>query len=341
MSVSNEISRSLMEKENPFDEIIGQEEAKKQLSSALLSGRHVLIIGQPGIGKTTLAKNVAKILPSKTVNDCGFNCLPKKPVCPACRSSRQKTKKVSGKERFIRIQGSPDLTSEDLIGDIDPIKALKYGPLSTEAFTPGKIFKANNGVLFFDELNRCPERLQNTLLQILEEGKATIGSYDLDFEADFVFIGTLNPKDINTEKLSDGLLDRFDIINMDFPESDEVEKHIVKVKGKNLGVEFPEILLSIAVRFVRGLRESDDLEKLPSVRASLGLYERAQANAIIANRKNVSFDDIKDAVLSVLSHRIELKPSIKYLKSPSEFLNEEFRKFAEENRETIEKGGYL
>ena len=59
---------------------------------------------------------------------------------------------ISGVDRFVRVQGSPDLTAEDLIGDIDPAKAIEHGPLSVEAFTPGKIFKANNGVLFFDEL---------------------------------------------------------------------------------------------------------------------------------------------------------------------------------------------
>ena len=48
----------------------------------------------------------------------------------------------------MRVQGSPDLTSEDLLGDIDPVKALKYGSASVEAFTKGKIFKAEGGVLF-------------------------------------------------------------------------------------------------------------------------------------------------------------------------------------------------
>ena len=81
-----------------------------------------------------------------------------------CKSNKTKaTKKITGHDRFIRIQGSPDLTVEDILGDIDPIKALKFGAMSIEAFTPGKIFKANNGVLFFDELNRCPQKLQNAL----------------------------------------------------------------------------------------------------------------------------------------------------------------------------------
>src|SRR3989344_5099457 len=138
--ISDKIKPKLMEKD-PFTDILGQEKVKHGLKSALLMDRNIIIVGPAGIGKTTLAKNVAKLLQSKE----------------------------KGIGKFVRVQGSPDLMVEDLIGDIDPIKALKFGPTSKEAFTPGKIFKADKGVLFFDELNRCPEKLQNVLLQVLQE----------------------------------------------------------------------------------------------------------------------------------------------------------------------------
>jgi magnesium chelatase subunit I len=325
--ISQQLKEIFLKNKNPFESILGQEKSKQGIKSALMMNRHIILVGAPGIGKTTLAKNISNLLPEmEIIEGCAYNCLPKKPICPSCRQNKQpKTKTVPGSERFIRVQGSPDLTVEDLLGDIDPIKALKFGPLSLEAFTPGKIFRANNGILFFDELNRCPERLQNALLQVLEEGKSTIGSYEVDFDVDFVFIATMNPEDSSTEKLSDVLMDRFDMIYMNYPESAKIEKKIVEIYGESI-TKVTDEMLSLMVHFVRILRSDGKLEKKPSVRASLGLYERSQSNALLNGRKEVQFQDIKDVIVSVLSHRIRLKPSVRYLENVENFLKEKFEK---------------
>jgi len=306
---NKEFQKKLLEKD-PFADIIGQDNVKSAVKSALLAGRHIIFVGPPGIGKTTLAKNVAKLLGKSTP--------------------------------FVRVQGSPDLTVEDLLGDIDPVKALKFGPLSIEAFTKGKIFKADKGILFFDELNRCPEKVQNALLQVLEEKKATIGSYDVDFEIDFIFIGTMNPEDTSTEKLSDVLVDRFDFIYMHYPENISIEKQIVAAKGKKFdNILIESRLLDLMVHFIRLLREDKNLEKKPSVRASLGLYERSQSNALLHGRKAVTFNDIKESVVSVLAHRIRLKPSVKYLQSPEEYVQHQFEKSIVDSEVLEEKKGDL
>lgn len=339
MKLAEQLKQSFIEQGNNFDEIIGQDEVKQQVKSALIAGRNMLIVGPPGIGKTTMAKNIAKMLPSIEINDCPYNCTPSDPVCPDCKTGKVNSlKQIAGEQRFIRVQGSPDLTAEDLIGDIDPAKAIKYGPLSIEAFTPGKIFKANNGVLFFDELNRAPEKLQNALLQALQERTVTIGSYDVDLEANFIFIATMNPDDSSTEPLSDVLLDRFDVAYMQYPETLDEEDKIVHTVSHNF-LEVPEKVRRLSVMFVRLLRESDKLEKFPSVRASIGLYERAQTNALVMGKSKVSWKDVEDVLVSVLSHRIKLKPSAQYLQSSSDLIKENLTEFiAQQGLETESEG---
>lgn len=302
-----------------FPKILGQQRVKEQLQSALLSGRHVILMGPPGIGKTTLARSVADLLPEAEIDEDVFG-----------RSG--KAVKRSGADRFVRVQGSPDLTAEDLLGDIDPLKALQYGPTSTEAFTPGKLFKARKGVLFFDEVNRASEKLQNSLLQALQEGHVTLGSYDVPVPVDFIFIGTMNPEDTSTEQLSAVFMDRFDVIEMNYPAEQAEERKIVQTYGQTLTVSYPEHLLDHTIRFVRHLRTHPQIEQKPSVRATIGLYERAQANAIIKKRDAVTLADITAAIPSVLAHRMSLKPSVKFLTTPESFVAEEFRKFTDDTK---------
>lgn len=284
----------------PLDAIRGQEGVKHELKSALLAGRNIIIVGPPGVGKTTLARSVAAVIGTE------------KTGCP-----------------FVRVQGSPDLTVEDLIGDIDPVKAMQHGPLSKEAFTPGKIFKADKGILFFDEVNRCSEKLQNALLQALEEKRVTVGSYDVDLPTEFLFIGTMNPEDASTEKLSDVFLDRFDLVEMGYPETEEIEHEILEMQGQQL-LPVPDGIKTMIVRFIHRLRRDERLEKKPSVRATLGLHDRAQTHAFLQGKKQVAFADVQAVIVSVLAHRISLKPSVKYLQSADDYVRREFQTFSRE-----------
>ena len=152
----------------------------------------------------------------------------------------------------------------------------------------------------------------------------------------------MNPEDTSTEKLSDVLLDRFDLIYMHYPENIDIEKEIVLKKGKKFDdVKVSDKLLNLMTYFVRLLRDDKNLEKKPSVRASLGLYERSQSNALLNGRKSVTFNDVKEVIVSVLAHRIRLKPSIKYLQRPEDYIKEQFEKNIIESKVPEEEKGDL
>jgi Mg-chelatase subunit ChlI len=158
MGIISEIRDTIVNKGTSIlDPWIGSEQTKKEVLAVLLSGRNLLLEGYSGVGKTLLARSIAQSLNDIQAKDCSFNCDPASIQCPQCLSEKKQVITIQGKNRFVRVQGSPEITAEDLIGDIDPVLAMKYGAFDSRVFSPGKIVKANRKLLFVDEINRLPE----------------------------------------------------------------------------------------------------------------------------------------------------------------------------------------
>ncbi len=307
--------------DDPLKGFFTSDEVRESILAVLVSGRHLLLEGPPGIGKTTVARIIARLLPpTKVVDGCRYVCSPDKPSCPDCLASgkkKLKAKTLSAEERFIRIQGSPEMMPEDLVGDIDPVLAMRLGIKDPRAFNPGKIQKAHRKIMFIDELNRVPQRTQNTLLQVLEEGSVTISGFDIEARVDTLVVATENPEEYaGAERISENLGDRFERINIDYP-TVEQEVEILKLYGKKIKpVEMPGKMAEKIVAISQHARSLKELDRPPSVRSSLSIYEQSQALTRLKGKSRVGPKEVEEVARTILKGRISVSGESKYYDQP-------------------------
>jgi Mg-chelatase subunit ChlI len=308
-----------------LDAWLGPVETKLEILAVLAAGRNLLLEGPVGSGKTLLGESIAAALPPIRLAGCHFNCLPGEAACPQCRAGLVAAGELelSGTERFVRVQGSPDLFPEDLVGDVDPAAALAHGALDPRAFRPGRLVRAHRKLCFVDEVNRLSERLQNLFLELLAERALTIGGYEARFPVDTVVVATMNPDEyVGVGRLSEALRDRFERVRLDYPTpADEVSILLARTGLDAVDDADGDThrLAEAVVGFANHLRAEPEVEAGPSVRATLASFELA-----LAWGRLDGITDWRQAALAglrvALRGRLTLRPTHRLASRPEEYV---------------------
>ena len=199
-----------------FEDFSLPEETISGMMASLLASHHLLLIGPPGTGKTSLAQRVVRLLPDRdVVASCPVNCHIDRPECPWCLQSLDKgetlsKKTIPGPSRVSRVSGSAELTVADLVGDLDPQMALEHGIFDLRAFVPGKLLRANGSILLLDFIDRIPERVLNGVLACLAGDRICVGSIDESFPIDFLIVATGSAS--TATRMPIDLADHFDLV---------------------------------------------------------------------------------------------------------------------------------
>ncbi|MDB6162363.1 MAG: hypothetical protein JWO04_6069 [Gammaproteobacteria bacterium] len=273
--------------------IVGADSSIRALIIALVARGHVLVQGVPGLGKTLLAKTLARTLGGE----------------------------------FKRIQGTPDLMPSDIIG-VHVFDESKRGFV----FRPGPLFA---DVVLVDEINRAGPKTQSALLEAMEERQVSVEREAFPLPADFLVLATQNPREFEgTYPLPESQLDRFMLrIDVDYPERAAEVEILARYGGmltamqttlESVGTLEPallklareeadrihvsEALTSYVLDLARASREHARLSLGLSTRGALSLLKAARITAGLRGSDFVAPDDVKEAAVWVMAHRLVLTP---------------------------------
>ena len=277
--------------------IFGQDRVIELALITLLSGGHALLIGVPGLAKTSLVETLGAVLGMQNK----------------------------------RIQFTPDLMPSDIVGS----EVLEEGTGGRRSFrfVKGPVFTQ---LLMADEINRASPKTQSALLQAMQEHHVTVAGVRHDVPRPFHVLATQNPlEQEGTYPLPEAQLDRFLLqIDVSYPDEAAERRMLFATTGledRSLKTILSADELMMAQRLVRQLPVGDqvvdailklvrsarpgtgidqEFEDMiawgPGPRASQALMLAVRAKAMIDGRLAPSIDDVIELAEPVLKHRMAL-----------------------------------
>jgi len=303
-TVKEEIRRNLLAAmragEHRFPGIIGFDSTVlPQLERALLAGHDTMLLGERGQGKTRLIRTLPGLLDEWTpaVAGCEINDHPYRPVCARCRrlaAEQGDALPVTWRhrdERYGEKLATPDTSVGDLIGDVDPVKVAEGRTLGdAETIHFGLVPRTNRGIFCLNELPDLAERIQVSLLNVLEERDIGVRGYALRLALDLILVASANPEDYTSRgRIITPLKDRFGAeVRTHYPQSLSDELALIRqearlaAEGTDPGAALPGHLVEVIARFTRLVRASAAVDSRSGVSArfAIAAAESAAASAV-------------------------------------------------------------
>lgn len=272
--------------------IKGKKEVTDKIIMAVLAKGHVLLEDVPGVGKTTTALALSRLM--------GMD--------------------------FQRIQFTPDVVPSDVTGF-----TMYQKETGTFVYRPGVVMC---NFLLADEINRTSSKTQAALLEVMEEGNATVDGKTYEIPKPFTVIATQNPfGSAGTQMLPQSQMDRFMVkLSMGYPDFESQinilrdrqteqpldllqmissREEVQQLQQEVKEVEVADDILRYITLLVEATRQNDKIQLGVSPRGALALNNMAKASAYINGRDYVIPDDVLRVFAKVCAHRVILHPRAK------------------------------
>ena len=310
--------------EDPWPGLHGLEHTViPQVERALIAGHDIVLLGERGQGKTRLLRSLTALLDEWIPIVAGSE-LREDPFAPITAATADRIEEegdalaiswVARDDRYAEKLATPDTSVADLIGDIDPMRVAEGRRLGDpETIHYGLIPRSNRGIVAINELPDLAERIQVSMLNVMEEKDVQIRGYMLRLPLDVLVVASANPEDYtNRGRIITPLKDRFGAeIRTHYPLALADEIAVIRQEA-NLVADVPDILLEILARYTRSLRESSAVNQRAGVSARFAIAGAETIAAGALHRATVRGE--KDAVARL----VDVESAVEVLGGKIEF----------------------